>query len=96
MTDGEDFPVELSADPDGGAGALRWTVLVLAITTLALALLNAEAIANWSHELSPSPGTAHVMAAADAWKDTTVRIGADTPHARLHRAWKRAEAMRWR
>lgn len=95
MTDSHDFPVDLSPDPDGGAGALRWTSGVLALTTVALALLNAGAIAGWAEELRPSPTTAKVMAAADAWKGVTARLGLDTPHARLHHSWKRAEAMRW-
>ena len=95
MNDDHDFPVELTPDPDGGAGALRWTAGVLALTALALAMLNAGSIANWSHELSPSPGTAKVMAAADAWQGATVRFGLDAPHAGMHRVWKRAESMRW-
>ena len=95
MTDSHDFPVDLPADPDGGAGALRWTARILTLTTAALALLNAAAIADWTHELSPSPGTAKLMAAADAWQGATARFGFDQPHAKLHHAWKHAESTRW-
>ena len=55
MADEDDFPVKLTPDSDGGASALRWTSGVLALTALALALLNAGAIANWSQELAPGP-----------------------------------------
>lgn len=95
MTDSHDFPVDLAPDPDIGAGALRWTASVLAFVTLALALLNAGAIANWSHELAPSPATAKLMAAADAWQGATARFGLDTPHAALHQGWKHAQSARW-
>lgn len=95
MTDSHDFPVDLPADPDGGEGALRWTAGILTIATLALALLNAEAIAGWTHDLPPSPGTARVMTAADAWHDATGRLGFGAAHAGLHQLWKRAQASRW-
>lgn len=95
MTEDHDFPVDLPADPDGGTGALRWTSGILIATTLALAVLNASAIASWSHDLPPSPGTAKVMAIADAWQDKTARLGFDRPHAKLHKVWKRAQSSQW-
>lgn len=95
MANEDDFPVKLTSDADCGAGALRWTGGVLALTTLALALLNAGAIANWSQELAPGPHTAKIMAAAETWKNATVRLGLDRPHASLHGEWKRAQSTRW-
>jgi len=90
-----DFPAEFPADPASGADALRWTIRVLVPTALALALLNAAAIVNWTRELPVSPGTAKAMTAADAWSAATAELGLDAPRKALHRAWKRAAAMRW-
>lgn len=95
MIDSRDFPTELPGDPDGGAGALRWTSGVIALAAFALALLNPDAIAIWTQELTPGPRTAPLVAAADAWKAATNRIGLDAPHAGLHRAWRDGEAARW-
>ncbi|MBO9713296.1 hypothetical protein [Sphingomonas sp.] len=95
MIDAEDFPTELPADPDGGASAMRWTTGVIGLATAALALLNAGAIASWSEDLSPSPGTAKVMTAADGWQAAMTGLRLDAPHGELHRAWKQAESARW-
>ena len=95
MPNDHDFPVALAPDPDGGAGALCWTAGILVITTLALALLNAGAIANWAQELPASPATAKLVGAAEAWQGTTTALGLETPHATLHGAWRQAESARW-
>jgi hypothetical protein len=95
MIESHDFPARFPAEPERGADPLRWTIGILAPTALALALLNAAAIADWTAELPADPRTAKVMAAADAWNATTAELGLDTPRKHLHRTWKRAEAMRW-
>jgi hypothetical protein len=95
MTDSDNFPARFPAEPGIGAEPLRWTVGILAPTALALAMLNAEAIANWVAELPAEPGTAKALAAADAWNARTAELGLDAPRKHLHRAWKRAEAMEW-
>lgn len=95
MSDAHDFPARLPAGSDDSAGALRWTCGVLALSTLALALLNAQAIVNWTGELPATPGTARVMVAADAWKARTADLRLDVAQEGLRRAWKRAEAVRW-
>lgn len=95
MTDSHDFPVDIAPVPGDEAGALRWTTVTLALCTLALALLNAGAISGWTQDLPPSPRTAKLMAAADAWHDLTAAAGLDQPHAKLHHVWTRAEAAPW-
>jgi hypothetical protein len=90
-----DFPTELPGEPEGGAGALRWTCGLLAITAIALALFNADAIAAWTEDLSPGPGTARIVTAAEAWQAATARLGLGAPHTSLHHVWKRAESMHW-
>jgi hypothetical protein len=95
MTSSPDFPAEFQADRDGGGEALRWTVGVIVPTAFALALLNAEAIASWTHDLPASPRTAKLMTAADAWHARTAALALHAPRNVLHRAWKRAEATGW-
>ena len=95
MTESDDFPARFADDPASGSDPLCWTIAILAPTALALALLNAEAIASWSAELPADPRTAEVLAAADAWNARTAELGLDAPRKQLHRAWRRAEALRW-
>jgi hypothetical protein len=90
-----DFPADFPGEPEGGADPLRWTIAILVLTALALAALNAEAIANWTEELPADPRTAEALAAADAWNARTTELGLDAPQKALHRAWKRAQAVRW-
>ena len=95
MTNDHDFPAEFPAELESDAESLRWTIAILALTALALAVLNAEAIVNWTQELPAGPRTARALTAADAWNARTTELGLDAPQEGLHRAWKRAEAMRW-
>ena len=94
MIESHEFPTEFPADPPG-ADALRWTIGVLAPAALGLALLNAEAIASWTHELPASPRAATAMTVADAWQARTRALGLDAPRNAFQRTWKRAQAMRW-
>jgi len=95
MTDTREFPAEFPADPERDAAALRWTIGVIGPSALALALLNAAAIADWTNGLPVAPSTAKVMTAAEAWNAGTGELGLDAPRAGLHRAWQRAQAMQW-
>jgi hypothetical protein len=95
MIESHEFPAEFPADPAGGTDALRWTTTIIALTALALALLNPEAIVAWTRELPAAPSTVHAMTAADAWHAGSAGLGLDAPRTALHRAWQRAEAARW-
>jgi hypothetical protein len=94
IRDSYEFPTDLPDDCDG-AGALRWTAGVVAISAALLALTNAEAISGWAASFDPQPGMLAVMRAADGWQDTTARLGLGAPHARMHAAWKQVEDVRW-
>jgi len=93
MTD--HFPADFPPDPEGTPDPLRWTTRVIALTALALALLNAAALASWIQDLPAAPSTARAMAAADAWHAGTTKLGLDAPRNQLHSAWQKAEAARW-
>ena len=95
MTNSHDFPAEFAPEPEKDAEPLRWTIGILVPTALALAALNAGAIANWTQELPAGPSTAKALAVADAWHAGTAELGLDAPQKALHRTWKQVEAMRW-
>jgi hypothetical protein len=95
MENAYDFPAEFPDDPEAGQTALRWAVAIVAMTALALSVLNAQAIAEWAAELPANPVTAKIVATADGWNARVAKAGLDTPRKDLHGAWKRAEATRW-
>jgi hypothetical protein len=95
MIDSDEFPTDLPDDPAGKTGALGWAAGVIALTAMALASFNAGAISAWADDLSPGPGTTRVVAMASAWEEATASVGLGTPHAGLHRIWKRAETAQW-
>lgn len=93
LADSYEFPTDLPADANGGAGALRWTATVIALATLLLALTNAQSIRSWTEELPPGPRVLQLVAAANDWEAATADLGAG--RARLHRVWRGMEEARW-
>jgi hypothetical protein len=93
MVEDQDFPTQLGDEAFGGT--LRWATSVIALTAIALALFNASAIAAWTEDLTPGPGTTRAVVAAESWATMTARIGLGTPYAELHSMWKRLETTRW-
>jgi hypothetical protein len=94
VRDSYEFPTDLADEGDPRA-AFRWTAGVVATSAGLLALTNAAAISSWAAEFAPGPVTVHVVQAADGWEAATASVGLGTPHARMHRLWKRAEQARW-
>lgn len=95
VTDSYAFPADLADDADLGAGALRWTAMVVVLTTALLALVNAQSIRSWAEELPPGPTTVQLVSAAGAWEEATAQTGLGTGRARLHKAWRGFEEARW-
>jgi hypothetical protein len=95
VMDSYEFPTDLPDDPDQGAGALRWTASVIALTTALLALLNAQALTGWTQELPPGPGVVKLVDAATAWEDATAQLGLGAGHARMHKTWKAMQRAQW-
>lgn len=93
LADSYEFPTDLPADVDGGAGALRWTAGVVVLATVLLALTNAQSIRSWTEELPPGPRVLQLVEAANGWEAGTAGLG--WPRARLHRLWRGMEEVRW-
>lgn len=97
MDDPYEFPTALEDGKfeNGQGDALRWTVKVIALSTLGLALLNPGAITSWVADLAPSPTTVRLATVTDAWEGAMMRIGLGSGHAGMHAAWRAAERTDW-
>lgn len=93
--DSYEYPTDLPAGEQDSAGALRWTIGVIAITSVLLALTNAGAVSGWAGSFDPQPHVMPLVRAADRWDAATRRLGLATPHARMHAVWRDAEKARW-
>jgi hypothetical protein len=97
--DSYEFPTDLAEDTDNGAddaaATLRWTATIIILTAAFLALFNAHTLAGWAEDLPPGPAMMKVVAAANAWEQTTADLGLGSGHARMHKAWTRLERKRW-
>jgi hypothetical protein len=88
-------PVDLPGDPVGEGAPVRWTVQIVAVASALLFLLNATSVRSWASELRPGPWTDPVIAAADAWYETTAAIGLSAPVETLHGWWQQVQAARF-
>jgi hypothetical protein len=94
IRDSYEFPTDL-AEEAAPQGALRWTIGVIATTTVALALTNAGTVSGWAASFDPQPAVIALVHAADGWDEATARLGLGAPHARMHKAWKHMEQAHW-
>jgi hypothetical protein len=86
-------PLEPAAAASGG---LRWTSTVIAVATLTLALLNANALRGWTYQLSPDAYSAKAVAAAESWHDAAGGIGLNRPVEAIHQRWQALKDLRFR
>jgi hypothetical protein len=80
---------------DADSGALGWTVVVIAVMTVLLALFNAASIKSWAETLPPTPRNLAIHDAAENWYDLTERLGLAAPRASLRAVWTSAHAWRF-
>lgn len=92
MADQFDSPVDVEAEDDARPGLAQLAVAV-ALAVVALALMNAHALAAWADGLTPSARTAPVVALSHDLADATRSL--DGPRAALKAGWDRAKAARW-
>lgn len=86
-------PIDLPSDKNDRKRAGLWTGIVISTASLLLALLNAEAVADWADSLAPTIWTAPIVSTADSWRDLAAEIGLSVPRDFLHRYWKKLEAL---
>lgn len=88
-------PVDLPEPATPLPDPLRWTVTVMAVAGLFLALLNAHSIRGWAYELKPTPFNQRIIRAAEGWYDLTAAVGLAAPAAQLRGWWGTAKAARF-
>lgn len=88
-------PVDLPEPEMPLPNPLRWTVTVIAVAGLFLALFNAEAIRGWAYALKPTPTTEPVVVHAEQWYDLTASAGLQHPVETMRGWWKAAQAARF-
>ena len=90
-----DFPVDLPDAPPPDGDALRWTTMIIAITSIGLLLTNATTIAEWGAEMTPSASVVRFVNVADRWRAFTDRTGLGAARKGVHAVWKKLEAARF-
>jgi hypothetical protein len=95
MADPYEFPTDLGDDVEPPRDAMRWSATVIGLSTLGLALLNPEALDGWVNDVPPSLWTLRLSTITGAYAEGAENIGLGTAHARMHRAWKKAERADW-
>jgi hypothetical protein len=88
-------PVDLPDPPTPLPHPLRWTTTAIAVATLLLALLNANAIRGWSYQLTPNAYSARIVAAAEAWYDAVEPVGLNRPVEAMHGWWQKVKNLRF-
>ncbi|WP_174292596.1 hypothetical protein [Sphingomonas bacterium] len=88
-------PVLIAADPVDDDAAWRWTSVTIAVATVLLVLLNADAVSGWFDDLTPNTVVEQAHAPVAGWADATRRGGLDAPRATLHAAWQKVRAARF-
>jgi len=74
--------------------SLRWTVTVVVVMVVLLALFNAASMRSWADNLPPTSDNLAIRGVAERWSEATDRWGLSTPRARLRAGWE--QARRWR
>lgn len=88
-------PVDLP-EPDAPLpNPLTWTITVIAVAGIFLALFNAGSIRSWSYELKPTEWNQRVVAAAEGWFDIVDSAGLEAPVSAMRGWWKDVQAARF-
>ncbi|WP_157217007.1 hypothetical protein [Flavisphingomonas formosensis] len=88
-------PVVIEGDPVAHRHPLRWASVTIGTAALLLALTNAQAIAGWFDELTPSATTERLREPVEGWSALTAAVGLDAPRTWLRGRWKAAQAARF-
>jgi hypothetical protein len=88
-------PVDLPEPAEPLARPLAWTVTVIAVASLVLALFNAGAIRGWAYDLKPTAFNQRIIGAAEGWYELTASMGLHRPGATMRGWWQSAQALRF-
>lgn len=88
-------PVDLPEPDEPLANPLRWTITVIAVVGLFLALFNAGSIRSWSYELKSGDANQRIVGAAEAWFNMTSGARLEAPVETMHGWWKTIQNARF-
>lgn len=88
-------PVDLPPDMPG-SGGLRWVTVSIAVASLFLLATNAFSLREWVEEQPAGPLQAQVASIAAQWEAGTGLLKLTVPRAKMHEAWKEAQAARFK
>ena len=88
-------PVDLPEDPASEQGAMRWMLIILALSSVLLALFNSFAIDKWARQLETTATTGPIKDAAAQWHGTMQSLGLDAPLEAGRSLWRDAKAARF-
>lgn len=84
-------PVDVTITDPAQPGAVRWMTSVMGVGGVLLLLFNATALHNAAHDLSPTPWSEPVTAAADRYYAALDSVGLNRPLLTLRGLWDVAE-----
>ena len=88
-------PVDIVEDPDADENGLRWVLVILAVSSLLLAMFNSFAIDKWARQLETTATTGPIKDAAARWHGTMQSLGLDAPLEAGRALWKDAKEARF-
>lgn len=88
-------PVDLPEPAEPLPNPLRWTVTVIAVAGIFLALFNAGAIRSWAYELKEGPVSERIVSTAEGWFDLTASAKLEVPVDTMRGWWKQVQNARF-
>src|SRR5262245_30999318 len=88
-------PVDLREPVEPLPQPLRWTSEVIAMASLTLMLLNADAILGWAYALPAGDGSARIVAGAEAWHERAGALGLNRPGEEMRGWWQAIKDRRF-
>jgi hypothetical protein len=88
-------PIDLPEPAEPLPRPIGWTVTVIAVAGLVLALFNAAAIRGWAYELKPTAINQRIVTAAEGWYDATAAFALHRPVEIMRGWWQSAQAARF-
>ena len=85
-------PVDLPEPDRPLAHPLRWTIVVMAVAGLVLALFNAHSLRSWAYGLKPGPINEPIVTLSEGWYDFTAALGLAAPSELLRGDWEQVKA----
>lgn len=88
-------PVDLPDDDATDEGGFRWMLIVIAVSSILLAMFNSFAIDKWARQLETTATTGPIKDAAAQWHAAMQGFGLDVPLETGRALWSDAKDARF-